>query len=124
MGLSVFLFIVGMVMSRGGNRPGPGVVLTGIGEMLFLANIVYGLFSTFFNLRCPTCKTYLGAVVSTLYAPFFVSDAYAPTCRGCGAQLLDDDARVRAKHTMRITFFAMIALPFLAAVVGWMLGMV
>lgn len=66
MGLAVFLFITGNVMSRGGGRGGLGVTLGSIGSLLFVIAIVYGLASTFLNLRCPSCKASFGAVVSSL----------------------------------------------------------
>src|SRR6185436_20460839 len=88
MGLGGCLFIAGMTMSRGGSRGGPGATFTGIGVGFFALGLVYGVVSTIVNLRCPSCKTSLGSVVSSLYAPIGVADDYSPTCRGCGAVLL------------------------------------
>jgi len=122
MGVAVFLFVMGMVMSRGGSRGGPGARIGAVGMWLFLLAIVYGLVSTFVNLRCPNCKRSFGWVVSSLYAPFGVSDDFSPKCRGCGATLLPTGERARAKRGFRNAFIGMFLLPFVAAAVGWLLG--
>lgn len=121
MGAGVLLFIAGMVASNGGAVAGIGSTFVAVGEGLFLTAIAYGLVSTFVNLRCPSCGTFFGMVVSALYAPIGVRDDYAPVCRGCGAKLLPPGARVRAKTQFRLAILGMILVPFLGVGLGMLL---
>jgi hypothetical protein len=120
MGIAVFLFITGMVASRGGSQGGVGANLAVAGEGIFVFALVYGLVSTFVNLRCPACGASLGMVLSSLYAPFGPPDDWAPACRGCGAKLLPPNERAHARAQFFRMIVGMVVIP--AAAIG--LGLV
>ncbi|HEY4116329.1 MAG TPA: hypothetical protein VGM56_00685 [Byssovorax sp.] len=122
MGVGVFCFIAGSIASRPGSpRSALGAHLVQAGGYLFMGALVYGLISTLFILRCPACRRSLGMVLSSLYAPIGPPDDWAPTCSGCGANLLPPNERVRAKAGFLRMIVAMFLLFPAAAAAGFAL---
>jgi hypothetical protein len=79
-----------------------------------------GFYSTFTNLRCPSCNRMVALQVST-NASLFGRSA-SKTCRHCGVQIFDDRLFLRFRRTGLIVFFGTLCLGFGSAILSAVLG--
>lgn len=114
-GVLVGMFLVGGLgavvggLSRGGT-PGALAILPILGIAAIPA---IGFWSTFTNLRCPSCNGLVAMQVSWKYSAF--GSMASDECRHCGKTIFSPDVPARFRKLILITMAIAFALAFLGA---------